>query len=189
MGEALGGHFDIEPRRRSPFGAGPLSVGATTDRTPDPTVMRGLREIDPRLGLEWRPMGLWWTTWMAERPPGAAPGCWRLTLKGKSGRRKGMMLCPPWWGTSAQAGELVAYMKVYWAPRLKDIRDFYANTEAFSDELTEKASRDRRMAALDKIDHGILRHHSRGNHADRTGAGFSGREYFSAGMGGDSRLW
>mgnify|MGYP003655754622 FL=1 len=188
MREAAGGAWQIDTPTRSPFAQAPLNAGVSSDRKADPTVLRGMREIDPNLRLEWRPMGQWWTTWAQKRPSGASFGAWRLTVGGKSGERRGMMLCPPWWATSAHGGELVAYLNTHWAPRLRSMRDYYGTTEAFSDDLTEKASKERRMSALDKIDHGGLRHVQRYHHANATGAGFSGREYFSAGMGGDARL-
>jgi hypothetical protein len=187
--EAVNGAWNVDMKRRSVQRAAPINAGATSDRRPDATVVRGMAEIDPRLSLEWRPMGQWWTTWgVSERPSGASYGAWRLTLKGRSGQVMGLKLCPPWWGTSANCGELVAYLRSHWSPRLKNIRDYYQTTEAFSDELSEKASRARRMEALDKIDHGELRHASRFGHAESVEAGFSGREYFSAGMAGPSRL-
>jgi hypothetical protein len=186
---AARGRFQITPRKRSPFKAAPIDAGTSTDRRPDSTVLRGMREIDSALDLEWRPMGQWWTTWGdSNRPSGASYGAWRLTVKGESGERRGMMLCPPWWGTSANSGELVAYLYAHWAPRLRSIRDYYSTTEAFSDDLSERASKERRMSALDRIDHGALRHIQRHQHAMNTSAGFSGREYFSAGMGGDARM-
>jgi|TARA_B100001123_G_scaffold242944_1_gene271619 hypothetical protein len=167
----------------------PINAGATTDKIPDSTVLRALREIDPRLALEWRPMGRWWTTFgQKERPPGASYGAWRLTLKGKSGQRMGLKLCPPWWATSASQGELAAYLSRHWLPRLKNIRDYYQTTEGFSDELDDKVRRDRRAAAIDRVDHGEIRHESRFAHAESTGAGFSGREFFSAGGSGPAKL-
>ena len=77
----------------------------------DPTIARRIREIDPRLILEWRPAGRWWT---GKRPMGASLGCWRICIEGESGEIRGWRMWPP----DCADGRLVNFLYSTWARRL-----------------------------------------------------------------------
>jgi hypothetical protein len=153
--------------------------GSTIARNPDPTVARQVREIDPRLGLEWRPKGQWWTNPMfgdpkKGRPTGASLGSWRLTLDGKSGKTMGLMLLPPWWATSASQGQLEAYLQLHWKPRLQHYGRYVAGLETRQETLLN-IQRSKQFAATD---HGQLQWAMRKDEAGRRNDGFSYKGHY-----------
>lgn len=151
----------VRPGDRQPDGGGTLAY------LPPPEVVRRMREIDPRLSLEWRPLG---TNPATELRTGA----WRLMLLGQSGARKGMML----WAPEMMDGRFIAYLETHWLPRLHDARRYLQTTEAFSDELADKARRERSKATWSGFDYGELQWHGRRIHAMERGAGESGQQYW-----------
>ena len=150
VGSTRGSFFEKRQKKTTHIKDG----GVTHAYRADPTVLRGMREIDPRLKIEWRPKARWWTGWgMSTRPPEAELGGWRLLVQGESGSDRGLKLLPPTWGTSANCGELVAYLKAHWLPKIKQWRDYHQSLSMFNEEVAERQTRERRRQAWESIDH------------------------------------
>ena len=157
-------------RLQSTAHSAPSSIkdgGTSLAYRPDPWVVRAMREIDPSLGLEWRTLGRW--------SKEASPGCWRITLKGKSGNIKGMRLWPP----ECADGRLIAYLKTHWLPKIRAWRDYHQTLECFNEELADRKAAERQRREWDKIDHWDMWRAMREADADVRGAGESGQVYWA----------
>jgi hypothetical protein len=129
-----------------------------------------MREIDGRLGLEWRPLGV-----SQGQPKWQPQGCWRITLRGQSGKTKGLRLWPP----DQCDGRLLAYLEAHWLPRVHAAKQ-YAR-QWMSEEAEQRQEAERRQGFMAGVDHGELQYALRRAHAERTGAGWSGQQFFGTG--------
>ena len=95
------------PRRR-PNGKAPQ------DYNPPPWVVSEMKRIDPALGIEWDPYGIWWPTHKQKEPPqGFGYGAWRITVRGKSGAKRGLRMWPP----TCCDGRLIDHLRETWGRR------------------------------------------------------------------------
>lgn len=117
-----------------------------------------MKEIDPSLVLEWRPLGVW--------RAGAEPGCWRLCQRGLSGALRGLIL----WAPDALDGRFIAYLESHWLPRLYDARNY--KQQWMSQEADDRKLKEQRDAQFANIDVGRI-HYEVKRANDANGAGGS----------------
>ena len=135
------GHFVDSMRTHS--GERVVDGGTSLARIPPPEILRRMKEIDPSLVLEWRPLGKWRKE--------AEPGCWRLCQRGQSGAIRGMILWPP----DMLDGRIIADLEAHWLPRLYDARNY--RQQWMSDESDNAKLQAQRDATFAHVDHGRLR--------------------------------
>lgn len=142
--------------------------------SPPSFVVRRMREIDPRLALEWRPLGVSWG-----QPDYQPTGCWRIILRSPSGRVRGLRNWPP----DACDGRLLDYLETHWLPRVRGHRSYHDEhlSEAGLAKKEQAAEREKRAGFLKDADHGEMWYTLRREHAELTGAGWSGRTNFALG--------
>jgi len=113
-----------------------LRSSGVMHRNLDPAIARQIRDIDPRLVIEWAPEGIWWTP-VSQVPPGATLGCWRLMLRGDSGLTKTMRM----WHPECADGRLVNYLTETWAHKLFISRSETATQRTKAEKLAEVYAR------------------------------------------------
>lgn len=115
----------------------PSSTGA---RTPDPALMRNIRDVDAALGLEWDPEGIWWTP-ASMIPPGVSErGAWAVTLRGVSGATRRLRM----WHPDCADGRLVEYLQQTWGAQMYALRAQSSSRELRAERLARvRADRER----------------------------------------------
>jgi len=154
----------------------PWDACASTDRRPPPHILREIRAIDPRIGLEWRPWGKWWTG--PDRPKDAQGyGAWRITLKGRSGFVKGLQMWPP----QCMDARLVWHLKETLGRRLYWERNNPLMLAGDADRvhaMKDTAAKARQDKWWNSIDHGEMRHAARKDEAAILNDGSEHRAHF-----------